>query len=120
MYTMNRCLPARPGRALALLALLAGLALPAFAQLPQRIPPIPATAQHGVLEVTAAPPEVWLNGQAARLSPGARIRGQNNLLVLSGALVGQVLPVRYVRDPLGLVHEVWILTESERLAHAGH
>jgi hypothetical protein len=30
-----------------------------------------------------------------------------------------VLPVRYVRDPLGLVHEVWILTESERLAHAG-
>jgi len=122
MYTMNRCLHAPAGRALAvLLALAASLVfsvpLPATAQVadPQRIPPIAATAQRGVLRITA-PPEVLLDGQPARLAPGARIRGRNNLLVVSGALIGQDLPVRYTRDPLGLVHEVWVLTATEAAA----
>jgi hypothetical protein len=118
IYTMNRCLQALPRR-LALLALLFGLALSASAQAPQRIPPIPAHAQRGLLEITA-PPEVLLGGQAARLSPGARIRGHNNLLVMSGALLGQPLPVRYVRDPQGLLHEVWLLTEAELRAEQEH
>jgi hypothetical protein len=116
---MNRCLHALPARALALLTLLSGLALPAFAQAPQRIPPIPAPAQFGQLEITT-PPEVLLNGQAARLSPGARIRGRNNLLVLSASLVGQALPVRYLRDPQGLLHEAWILTDDELRAAQEH
>ena len=80
---------------------------------PLRTPPIPAAAQRGVLQVLQ-PPEVLLDGQAARLSPGARIRGRDNLLALSAALVGQSLSVRYVRDPQGLVHEVWLLTEAEQ------
>jgi hypothetical protein len=116
MNTMNRCL-LRPPQSLlawATLVLAASLAViaPAAAQAPQRIPPIAAGAQAGVLVVTE-PPEVLLDGQPARLSPGARIRGGDNLLVMSGALVGQALPVRYVRDMLGLIHEVWILNEFE-------
>lgn len=73
----------------------------------------PSTALRG--EITfGQPPELLLNGQPARLSPAARIRGLNNLLVMSGALVGQRAVVHYVIDPLGLVHDVWILTERER------
>ena len=55
-----------------------------------------------------------LNGQPARLAPGARIRGLNNLLVMSGALAGQRAVVNYTLDPLGLVLDVWILTDAER------
>ena len=65
----------------------------------------PAAARRATLEVTT-PPNVLLNGLPERLSPGARIKGPNNLLVLSGNLVGQRLVVNYLRDPQGLVHEV--------------
>jgi hypothetical protein len=74
--------------------------------------PIPPHAQRGTLEVTQ-PPNVLLNGQPDRLSPGARIRGDNNLLTLSGTLVGKTLAVRYVREPQGQIHDVWILTATE-------
>lgn len=126
---MNRC-PLVDRLPQVLLALCLGLGtLPVFAQvqtavqpstaglehLPpdgQRIPPISAKAQYGTLRVVA-PPEVLLNGKAARLSPGSRIRGTNNLMIMSGSLVGQDLKVRYTLEPLGLVHEVWILTARE-------
>jgi len=89
--------------------LLAAPLLPAGAQMPR---PFPATALRGTLQVTQ-PPEVLLNGQPARLTPGSRIRGPNNLLQLSGGLVGQKLLVHYTRDPSGGVHDVWILTDDE-------
>jgi hypothetical protein len=103
---MNRCL--------SLLSLVTALlAAPATAQdLPQRIPPMAANALRGELVVTL-PPEILLNGQPARLSPGARIRGRNNLLLLSGTVVGQTLQVRYLPDTSGLVHQVWILNDVE-------
>jgi hypothetical protein len=63
--------------------------------------------------IIISPPEVLIDGKPARLSPGARIRGANNMLVMSGALVGQAVVVNYVREPLGLVHEVWILNAAE-------
>lgn len=63
--------------------------------------------------VVTQPPEITLNGTPDRLSPGARIRNLNNLAVLSGSLAGQNLPMVYRRDSAGLVHEVWLLTESE-------
>ena len=72
----------------------------------------PAAAQRGTLVVTA-PPEVLINGVAARLSPGARIKGVNNALVLSAALVGSSVLVNYRRDGQGLIHEVWILSAEE-------
>ncbi|MFN4005278.1 MAG: hypothetical protein ACK4MJ_05560 [Hylemonella sp.] len=118
---MNRCLsflrtPLRPAAALLGVSL---FALPAAAQWlePQRIPPIPPQAVRGVLEVTA-PPEALLDGQPARLAPGARIRDRNNLMVVSGALIGQKNVVRYTRDPLGLLQEIWVLTPAEIAASA--
>jgi hypothetical protein len=109
---MNRCLSAFCRHAFFASVLLswALLSAPALAQTVGR--PIPTNAQRGTLVVTQ-PPNVLLNGLAERLSPGARIRSTNNLLVLSGTLVGQHLPVRYAHGPQGEIHEVWILTEAE-------
>lgn len=63
--------------------------------------------------VVTAPPEVTLDGKPDRLSPGSRIRDLNNMLVLSGGVVGKTLPVVYRRDAAGLIHEAWILTDAE-------
>ena len=86
------------------------LAAPAGAQ---TFRPFPATALRGEV-VVMQPPEVALNGKPARLAPGSRIRGENNLLQVSGALIGQKLTVNYTLDPTGLVMDVWILTPEER------
>lgn len=77
---------------------------------PQR--PFPANALRGEL-VVQQPPEVLLNGRSARLAPGARIRGANNLLQMSGALVGQKLAVHFTLDDYGLLRDVWVLTPAE-------
>jgi hypothetical protein len=120
MYTMNRCTNRRAGSALA--AFLAGLlltfAVAASAQGIQR--DAPKDVVLGKLVVTA-PPEVTLDGKPDRLSPGSRIRDLNNMLVLSGGIVGKTLPVVYRRDAAGLIHEAWILTDAEyaRLGGAG-
>jgi hypothetical protein len=116
---MNRCPPlpalrraaARAALSLGLAAGLAGVCLPALAQ-QLTVRPFPATALRGTLQVTN-PPEVLLDGKAARLAPGARIRGTNNMLVMSGAIVGETVVVNYVREPLGLIHDVWILNAAE-------
>jgi len=73
----------------------------------------PANALRGELAF-GQPPDVALNGQPARLAPASRIRGTNNLLVMSGALMGKKAVVNYTLDPLGLVQDVWILTDVER------
>ena len=74
--------------------------------------PFPPAAVRGILTVTQ-PPEVLMNGKPDRLSPGARIRGTNNMLMMSGALAGQAMLVNYTREPNGAIHEVWILTDAE-------
>lgn len=92
----------------AALSLLLALVLPAFAQ--QR--PFPANALRGEL-VVEQPPAVLLNGKPARLAPGARIRGDNNLMLVSGALAGRKWVVHYTVDPYGLLLDVWVLTPQE-------
>ncbi|MFZ3128587.1 MAG: hypothetical protein WA136_11290 [Rhodoferax sp.] len=118
---MNRCYRLPPLRrtaahaalCLSLAAGLASLCAPALAQQQLlTIRPFPATALRGTLQVTN-PPDVLLDGKAARLAPGARIRGTNNMLVMSGAIVGESVLVNYVREPLGLIHDVWILNAAE-------
>jgi hypothetical protein len=84
------------------------LVAPAFAQ--QRS--FPQNALRGAL-VVATPQEATLNGQPARLAPGLRIRGQNNMLEMSGPLLGSKLLVHYTLDMQGLVDKVWILTPEE-------
>lgn len=98
---MHRCVT------LAAMALVC--AWPAAAQAPRNFP---ATALRGEI-VVAQPPDIRLNGRPARLAPGARIRGQNNLLLLSGALIEQRLLAHYTLDPHGLVLDVWLLTPEE-------
>jgi len=117
---MNRCyppapsLPGAPSRrkllGFALTVPLMCLAAAASAQVDVR--PFPANAQRGTL-VVVAPPVIQLNGQADRLSPGARIRGLNNMLLMSGSIIGQSLLVNFVRNPTGEVHDVWVLTAAE-------
>ncbi len=93
--------------------LVATLALSATAVSAQGVGrPIPKDVKFGHL-VVVQPPEVTLDGRPDRLSPGARIRHTNNLLVLSGTVVGQTLPVVYRRDTYGLIHQVWLLTPEE-------
>jgi hypothetical protein len=114
MNTMNRCLNAPKGIFVGLTALLisATSLVPGALHAQDLMRQFPAAAKRTTLEVTT-PPNILLNGHAERLSPGARIKGLNNQLVLSGSLVGQRLLVNYRRDPQGLVHEVWILSEAE-------
>ena len=122
---MNRWIPAlaarlcfplwgRTGLLLAtmLLSVVLGSGLfaePAQAQSGRSFPP---QAQRAVLQVTQAP-EILLSGKPARLAPGVRIRGSNDLLVLSGTLTGQTLLVNVVLESGGLVKEVWILSPEE-------
>lgn len=89
---------------------LLALALPASAQVQRGFP---AHALRGEMQFLQ-PPEVALNGRPARLAPGARIRGENNMLQLSGALVGLKTVVHYTMETNGLVLDVWLLTAAER------
>ncbi len=100
--------------ALQLIALIAlGFAfipLPSSAQ--STVREFPRTALRGTLQVIA-PPEVLLDGKTERLSPGSRIHSSQNMLVMSGALVGQKLLVNFTRESIGLIQEVWLLTPEE-------
>lgn len=111
---MNRCFSpqatGRRGAALALCLLALGFWPAAQAQIPSR--QFPAAALRGSL-VVVQPPAISLDGKPARLSPGSRIRNTTNMLVMSGALVGQELTVNYLLEPNGMVHEAWILTPAE-------
>jgi hypothetical protein len=92
------------------LAGLALLAAVAYAQVPLR--DVPKDIKHGHITITH-PPQIDLDGKADRLSPGARIRNVNNMIVMSGTLVGKTVPVVYRREAAGMVHDVWILTPEE-------
>lgn len=82
---------------------------PAAAQVQRNFP---ANALRGVLAV-AQPPEALLNGQPARLAPGARVRDENNLLQVTGVLAGRRMVVNYTRDLNGQLLNVWVLRADE-------
>jgi hypothetical protein len=111
---MNRCPRTLAGLPLALCLALTGLSLSfpteALSQGIKR--EAPKDVVLGQMVVTL-PPVITMDGKPDRLSPGSRIRDLNNMLVLSGGIVGKVLPVVYRRDAAGLVHEAWILTPDE-------
>ena len=60
-------------------------------------------------------PDVLLNGKPARLAPGSRVKGDNNLLVQPAGLAGQKLVVHYTVESSGLIMDVWVLNPVERL-----
>jgi hypothetical protein len=113
MNTMNRCLLSLKTPIFLLVLVLTSLSLtPPWASAQGLVRQFPASALRGVLEVVA-PPQILINGQPERLSPGARIKSPANLLVMSGNLVGQRVLVNYLRDPLGLIQAVWLLSPTE-------
>jgi hypothetical protein len=95
-------------RCLIALAASAAIAAPALAQ----TRPFPQNALRGTI-VFGAPPVIALNGTATRLAPGSRIRGFNNMIVMSGELVDKKAVVNYTFDASGTVRDVWILTDDE-------
>ncbi len=97
-------------RCVTLLAASLIAAAPASAQFARNFP---ASALRGEMTVLQ-PPEVLLNGRSARLAPGSRIRDENNLLVMSGALAQRKAVVHYTLDNAGLLLDVWLLTPAER------
>ncbi len=112
---MTRCTPRRLGAFFVLAASVWLATLPAHAQTVVVTPNVrnfPAAALRGELVIVAAP-AITMDGKADRLSPGARIHGTDNLLVMSGALVNQTVAVNYLRESAGMVHEVWILNSEE-------
>ena len=92
-------------------ALLAAVCIvaPAAAQVQRAFP---QNALRGALVVGVAP-DILLNGDRARLAPGARIRDDNNMLVVPSALTGGRYLVHYTVDTSGLVKDVWILRPDE-------
>lgn len=112
---MNRCTPHLISALLFLAASTSLVAIPANAQTGEmelKVRQFPKAALRGNM-VVLAPPVISMDGKPDRLSPGARIRDANNLLVLSGALVEQPVVVNYLRENTGQVHEVWILNSEE-------
>lgn len=112
---MNRCFFPTLHAGLAgsaLLLAIGAVAWPVDAAAQLAVRQFPAAAKRGALTVTA-PPEVLINGVAERLAPGVRIRGVNNLLVMSASLMGQTYIVNYVREKQGLIQEIWLLNQSE-------
>lgn len=73
----------------------------------------PRDVKPAIIAVSATPPIITVDGKDDRLSPGARIRDLNNMLVLSGTVAGKTLYTVYRRDGAGLVSEVWLLTADE-------
>jgi hypothetical protein len=72
----------------------------------------PPNAQRGKLQVVQGA-DVLIDGKPERLSPGARIRGPQNTLVMTSSITGQELVVNFVRDTYGNLHQVWLLTALE-------
>lgn len=90
------------------------LAMVSLAQAQASVRAFPVAAKRGVL-VIAQSPEVTIDGSPRRLSPGARIRSNQNLIVMPASITGQRLVVNYVTDAQGLIQDVWILNAQESL-----
>ncbi|MEG1733735.1 MAG: hypothetical protein RR283_01760 [Comamonas sp.] len=116
---MNRCTSALfSGRRLLAAGLLAAAATGSLTAMAQGLPSneprnFPPTALFGELTVTNFP-EVAINGQAVRTTPGFRLFSQERTIVFAHNYAGQKMLVGYVIEPqtLGL-HTAWILTPAE-------
>jgi hypothetical protein len=85
------------------------LVAPAAAQVQRAFP---QSALRGTIVIGEAP-EITLNGNPGRLSPGARIRDTNNMTLVPSAVIGGRYVVNYTIDLSGLVKDVWILRPEE-------
>jgi hypothetical protein len=88
-------------------AFLAAFAALAFAQLRT----IPDDAKRGVMRHVQET-LVEIDGQPQRLSAGAQIRSESNLILVPSAVPPGSL-VKYRLDQAGQVRQVWLLTPQE-------
>jgi hypothetical protein len=95
---------------LALLICASLLPLAAMAQVRQ----IPDFAKRGSI-VHLQDTMVQIDGQRMRLSAGAQIRSENNLIIVPMSLPPGAL-VKYTLDGTGQIHRVWVLTAQEAAA----
>jgi len=87
----------------------ATIAAPALAQVQRNFP---QNALRGTV-IFGQPPVIALNGEVTHLSPGARVRDFNNMIVMTGQLIDLKAVVNYTIDASGQVHDVWILRPEE-------
>ena len=87
----------------------ATISAPALAQVQRNFP---QNALRGTV-IFGQPPVIALNGNVTQLSPGARVRDFNNMVVMTGQLIDLKAVVNYTLDASGLVRDVWILRPEE-------
>ena len=73
----------------------------------------PATDKRGVLTATNFP-QITIDGQAQTLSPGAKILGPQNTIVMHSTLTSKSYVVNYTVDRQGFIDKIWILTAEEQ------
>ena len=95
-----------------LVAVLICVLLPASAMAQLRS--IPDFAKRGHI-VQIEGPVVEIDGKRMRLSPGAQIRNQNNMIIMPVSVPPGTL-VKYTLDGLGQIQRVWMLTPEEAAA----
>lgn len=74
--------------------------------------PFPAPTQRGRMS-PGMYPEIVIDGTVRRLSPGARIWNESNLIEMPAAMRGSDLVVNYTVDFQGEIDRVWVLTPEE-------
>ncbi|MGA0609573.1 hypothetical protein [Caldimonas sp. KR1-144] len=110
---MNRCDVRAGALALALIASTIAVSLPTAASAQEVVQRnFPRNALRGEV-VVLSESEALLNGKPVRLAPGLRLRGPNNLLLVSGAAQGQKFLAHYTVDTYGLINNLWVLREDE-------
>lgn len=72
----------------------------------------PANVKRGVLS-SSTYPQIVIDGLIQRLSPGAKIMGTQNTIVMPSTLINNVYTVNYTVDNQGFIDKVWILTNEE-------
>lgn len=73
----------------------------------------PDTADKGHMRFVD-PPEVVLDGVRVRISPGARIKDERNMMLHMSQLKGHKADVMYVRDAMQQIGDIWILSDYEK------
>ena len=68
------------------------------------------TSSASTTGITAA---LNLNGNVTQMAAAYRVHGYNNLVLMSGQLIGVEGAVDYALDVNGQVYEVWLLTPAE-------
>ena len=63
--------------------------------------------------VFGTPPFIQLDGNVMKMAAAYRVHGYNNLILMSGQLVGVQAIVDYTLDLNGQPYEIWLLTPAE-------